>query len=135
MHPPRHARVLLASALALVATGACAQSLDAQLANAQAQGRTAALAAWATELQQAIRARWIRPDEKGLRYPCVLELELAPNGLIQNVSFPDACSDTGRLETSIQAAVLKAMPLPMPTDPSVFRRRLRLRFKPPEAAP
>jgi colicin import membrane protein len=42
------------------------------------------------------------------------------------------CNGDDSVRASIEAAVLKASPLPEPPDPALFERNLRLEFKPDE---
>ena len=54
-----------------------------------------------------------------------------PGGEVVGVRVGE-CNGDDSVKASIEAAVLKASPLPEPPDPSLFERNLRLEFKPDE---
>jgi colicin import membrane protein len=54
-----------------------------------------------------------------------------PGGEVVGVRVGE-CNGDESVRASIEAAVLKASPLPEPPDPSLFERNLRLEFKPDE---
>lgn len=86
---------------------------------------------YAAALQEAIRGKWTRPDSIPSGAPCRLVIRQLPGGEVVDaqVSSPCAYDEQGR--RSIEAAVLKAQPLPYAGFESVFNRTLILNFKAP----
>lgn len=90
---------------------------------------TGLAAAYAAALQAAIVDKWTRPDTVPLGTQCRLNIRQLPGGrvLSAEVSSPCAYDEQGR--RSIEAAVLKAQPLPYAGFESVFQRTLILNFR------
>jgi colicin import membrane protein len=84
---------------------------------------------YAAALQEAIRAKWTRPDSVAGGALCVLEIRQLPGGEVVDVQVASPCSYDEQGRRSIEAAVLKAQPLPYAGFESVFSRTLRLRFR------
>lgn len=80
---------------------------------------------------QAISQEWIIPNDIDPNSTCVLLVELAPDGVVLNVTISQA-SGNPLLDRSAKTAVLKASPLPTPKDGALFEnfRNLRLIVKP-----
>lgn len=113
-------------------SGSAAQ--EAARADAAAGGGGAddgLLGRYAAALQEAIRAKWVRPDDVPSGSVCRLVIRQLPGGEVMEaqVVAPCAYDEAGR--RSIEAAVLKAQPLPYAGFEKVFRRELTLNFKAP----
>lgn len=85
-------------------------------------------ARYAAALQEAILAKWTRPETVPIGARCRLLIHQLPGGQVMSaeVSSPCAYDEQGR--RSIEAAVLKAQPLPYAGFESVFQRNLTLNF-------
>lgn len=85
-------------------------------------------ARYAAALTEAIRAKWTRPETVPLGARCTLVIRQLPGGEVVSaeVSTPCAYDEQGR--RSIEAAVLKAQPLPHAGFEKVFARTLTLNF-------
>ncbi|BDU15607.1 cell envelope integrity protein TolA [Lysobacter auxotrophicus] len=85
-------------------------------------------ARYAAALQEAILAKWTRPETVPVGARCTLQIRQLPGGQVMSaeVSSPCAYDEQGR--RSIEAAVLKAQPLPYAGFESVFSRNLTLNF-------
>jgi len=85
-------------------------------------------ARYAAALQEAILAKWTRPETVPVGARCTLLIRQLPGGQVMSaeVSSPCAYDEQGR--RSIEAAVLKAQPLPYAGFESVFSRNLTLNF-------
>lgn len=85
-------------------------------------------ARYAAALQEAILAKWTRPETIPVGARCTLLIRQLPGGQVMSaeVSSPCAYDEQGR--RSIEAAVLKAQPLPYAGFESVFARNLTLNF-------
>lgn len=94
------------------------------------RGTDQALAArYATALQAAILRNWIRPESVQPGQRCRLTIRQIPGGEVVDVKVDGSCpyDDLGR--RSVEAAVLKASPLPYAGFEEVFERQVNLNFE------
>lgn len=84
---------------------------------------------WAQALNEHIRQRWLRPPSlpSGLR--CKVRIEILPNGEVVSVKIVQS-SGNPAFDTSVENAVYKSSPLPLPVDPKAFVRVLEPTFTP-----
>ncbi|TZF90004.1 TonB C-terminal domain-containing protein, partial [Cognatilysobacter lacus] len=113
-------------------TGSAAQ--EAANSDAAASGAGAdsgLLGRYAAALQEAIRDKWVRPDNIPAGAVCKLVIRQLPGGEVidAQVSSPCVYDEAGR--RSIEAAVLKAQPLPYAGFEKVFKREITLNFRAP----
>lgn len=87
-------------------------------------------ARYAAALSEAIRRNWTRPENVPLGQRCRMTIRQLPGGEVVNVQVSPSCpyDDLGR--RSVEAAVLKAQPLPYAGFEEVFNRTLILNFDP-----
>lgn len=80
---------------------------------------------------QAISEHWVVPLQANKRLYCELMIRLAPGGLVLDVQVTKTSGDPS-LDSSARAAVLKASPLPVPSNPDDFSafRQFVLKAKP-----
>ena len=83
---------------------------------------------YAKAIQQAILQRWTRPDSVAVGQRCVLDIRQLPGGMVVEASAAADCEYDAVGQRSIQAAVLKAQPLPYAGFEDVFQPRIRLKF-------
>lgn len=84
---------------------------------------------YAAALQEAIRAKWTRPDNIPAGGLCVLTIRQLPGGEVVDVQVQSPCVFDEQGRRSVEAAVLKAQPLPYAGFEPVFARNLTLRFR------
>jgi colicin import membrane protein len=111
------------------------QALQQQLAAEQA-GREAArvqgvVAEYIGYIQERIERSWLRPPGSAAGLSCVVQVSLIPGGEVARVQIVRSSGDPV-FDRSVETAVYKASPLPLPPDASLFKnfRDLRLIFKP-----
>lgn len=93
-------------------------------------GVDAGLAArYASALQAAILAKWIRPDSVPADAICRLTIRQLPGGEVMSVEVSSPCAYDELGRASIEKAVLKAQPLPYAGFEPVFQRTLILNFR------
>lgn len=82
----------------------------------------------------AISRQWILPDNTQSNLSSEFRIRLAPDGSVVEVSLTRGSGDNV-LDRSAQAAIYKASPLPVPTDPTAFNsfRDIRLTVRPENA--
>jgi len=72
---------------------------------------------------------WNRPPSARPGIECALTITQAPGGVVLTVNI-GACNGDAVMRQSIENAVLRASPLPLPPDPRAFERVVILQFKP-----
>lgn len=82
-------------------------------------------------IEQRIVRNWNRPPSARPGLECRVSVSQTPGGTVLSVQI-DQCNGDEAVRQSIQAAVMKASPLPPPPDPRLFERNLVLVFKPEE---
>ena len=114
-------RSVLAVSLCLVVGMATAQERASE-------SKDPHLREYAQAVQQAIQAKWVRPDSVAEGQRCVLDLRQIPGGEIISVIATSDCEYDAAGKRSIETAALKAQPLPYEGYEDVFHRSLRLVF-------
>ena len=103
---------------------------DADAGAAGNNGVDAGLQArYAAALQAAIVAKWTRPDSIPLGGLCRLIIRQLTGGEVVDVQVSSPCAYDEQGRRSIEAAVLKAQPLPYQGFEAVFNRTLTLNFR------
>jgi len=80
-------------------------------------------------IQQKITRNFIRPASAPEQLECIVNLRQLPNGEVVDVSI-GSCNGDDAVRRSVEAAVLKASPLPLPANQNIFQRNLQIIFKP-----
>lgn len=80
---------------------------------------------------QSISEHWIIPTQANKKLSCALMIRVAPGGMVLDVQVTKTSGDPS-LDSSARAAVMKASPLPVPSDPGAFEafRQFELKVKP-----
>ena len=86
-------------------------------------------ARYAAALQEAILSKWTRPETVPLGARCTLVIKQLPGGEVMSAEVSSPCAYDEMGKRSIEAAVLKAQPLPYAGFEPVFARTLRLNFE------
>jgi colicin import membrane protein len=124
----RLAALAAARARAEAEARAQARALAAAAARrAAARGRV--LNAWVAAIRRRVENAWIRPSHSHRSLRCTVYVTLAPGGAVLSAHLGSCNGDPAERE-SILAAVYRASPLPMPSDPADFVSHLRFLFEP-----
>lgn len=103
--------------------------LQAQLATEQQQARAqSALSQYIPYIQDKVNRNWIRPPGSPEGLVCVVKVRLIPGGEVVGASVIQSSGDPV-FDRSVESAVLKASPLPLPTDPELFNHFREINFK------
>lgn len=86
-------------------------------------------ARWVFALRQAIARNFIPPASSPIGLECVVDVRQLAGGTVADVRI-GRCNGDEAVRRAIEAAVFKASPLPLPEDPRIFERDLRITFKP-----
>lgn len=86
-------------------------------------------AKYAAAIQAAVSNQWIRPDNVPLGQPCRVVIRQLPGGEVIEAKVDASCpyDEVGR--RSVEAAVLRAQPLPYQGYERVFSRTLNFTFR------
>jgi colicin import membrane protein len=83
-------------------------------------------------IEQHIVRNWNRPPSARPGLECHVRVSQTPTGTVLSVQIESQCNGDAAVKQSIEAAVMRASPLPPPPDPRLFERNLVLVFKPEE---
>ena len=86
-------------------------------------------ARYAAALQEAILRNWTRPDTVPLGQRCRITIRQLPGGEVIDAEVAPSCPYDELGRRSVEAAVLKAQPLPYAGFEAVFSRTLNLNFQ------
>ncbi len=86
-------------------------------------------AKYASAIQQAVLSQWVRPDSIPRGQRCSLTIRQLPGGEVMSVEFASGCPYDEAGKRSVEAAVLRAQPLPYRGFESVFQPSLNFNFE------
>lgn len=102
---------------------------DAQATAGSSGTDDSLLARYQEALRAAITAKWTRPETVPLGAMCRLQIRQIPGGRVLEAQVIEPCAYDEQGRRSIEAAVLKAQPLPYAGFEPVFARNLILNFR------
>jgi colicin import membrane protein len=88
--------------------------------------------AYVLALQNAVERNWIRPETVPPGTPCDIRVVQIPGGDVISAEVVRPCGFDAIGQRSLEAAVLRAEPLPFAGFESVFRRELLFTFRAPQ---
>lgn len=103
------------------------QQLAAEEELMRARG-SSAMSQYAALIKQHVERRWIRPPSVRPDLECEVRVTQAPGGAVLSAQVT-RCNGDSAVRQSIETAVMRASPLPQPSDPRLFERTLLLVFK------
>lgn len=80
-------------------------------------------------LNQRVERNWTKPPSARAGLTCQVRVTQGPGGTVLSVQI-GTCNGDDAVKQSIEAAVYRASPLPMPPDMRLFDRNLTFNFKP-----
>jgi colicin import membrane protein len=81
------------------------------------------------QIQQHISRNWLQPAQMSADWQCEVKVQQNAMGDILSVQMVN-CSGSEAFRGSVEQAVIKSSPLPVPREPDVFDKTLRFIFKP-----
>ena len=102
--------------------------LEADSQQVEAMAATAE-AAYMFAIRQRVMNRWVRPPTATVGVECIAHITQVPGGEVISVRI-GRCNGDATVRQSIENAIHRASPLPVPEDPSVFSREITLEFRP-----
>ena len=113
------------------------QSREAELRRAleaEEQGNVARNSAeamrWHAQITAKIQRAWIKPPSARAGISCIVSVTQVPGGEVTAVRVNSCSIDDAALRDSVEAAVIRASPLPTPPAGVPFERNLELTFAP-----
>ena len=111
-----------------------AREAELQRQLAEEEGRTQAvnsglLNQYVAMIEQHVVRQWNRPATARSGLECEVRVAQTPTGTVLSAQVTQ-CNGDAAVKQSIEAAVLRASPLPLPPDPRLFERNLVFIFKP-----
>jgi len=92
-----------------------------------------ALSQYAALIQQRVVRSWNKPASAKQGIQCEVKVTQAQGGTVLSVQvLADKCNGDAAVRQSIEAAVYRSSPLPMPSDSRLFQRVIIFQFKPDE---
>jgi colicin import membrane protein len=88
-----------------------------------------AMVSWVGQIANRIQRAWLKPPSARPGIECVVHVTQVPGGVVTSAKVGE-CNGDAAVRESIEAAVMRASPLPPPPDPALFERDLDIRFKP-----
>ena len=98
--------------------------MQAQLAEEQAQH---ALSQYIPHIQAKIQRNWLRPPGSSAGLSCLILVKLIPGGEVVDARVMRSSGDP-LFDRSVETAVLKASPLPLPQDTALFKHFREIQF-------
>ena len=99
---------------------------EEQLIAARTSGE---LAEYIALIKQRVERNWVKPSGSASAIECEVYVSQIPGGEVVGVKT-GRCNADAAVVRSVEAAVYKSSPLPMPSNPTLFERNLRFMFKP-----
>jgi colicin import membrane protein len=87
------------------------------------------MAQYVGQIANRIERSWNRPPRATSGIECVITVTQTPGGTVTAAKV-GRCNGDEAVRQSIEAAVYKASPLPLPPDPALFERELVITFRP-----
>ncbi|MBI3188964.1 MAG: cell envelope integrity protein TolA [Gammaproteobacteria bacterium] len=81
------------------------------------------------QIEQHISRRWIQPAQMSSGWQCEVKVQQNAMGDILSVQMVN-CNGSEAFRSSVEQAVNKSSPLPVPRDPDVFDKTIRFTFNP-----
>jgi colicin import membrane protein len=111
------------------------EMLEEQRREEEARVQAARAARLQTQLQQyimqidrAVENNWLRPATTSEEQSCEVIVTQTMSGDVIDVQL-QSCSSDKAFQRSVERAVRKASPLPLPPDPELFDRKIQFTFK------
>ena len=102
--------------------------MQAQLAEEAAQARAeSALSQYIPYIQDKIQRNWLRPAGSPAGLSCLILVKLIPGGEVVDAKVVRSSGDP-LFDRSVETAVLKASPLPLPQDTAMFKHFREIQF-------
>lgn len=135
---PTLAKITLDASLADLSIPALADSDEAHTApgDADSAAQTVLLGRYVGQIDARIERAWRRPRTPlhDGDFSCRVKITQSATGAVQEIAL-ERCNGDSRWQLSLVQAIQLASPLPVPPDPKVFTRVLRMSFRAQQYSP
>ena len=104
------------------------EQIRAARAEVQREILASELRLWVLTMQKKVQANWERPPLEQGASNCAASLQLLPSGDVASVTFDTPCT-TESIQHSIESAILKSSPLPLPSSSDIFTPKIVMTFR------
>jgi colicin import membrane protein len=101
---------------------------EARVQAARAARLQTQLQQYMMQIDQAVENNWLRPATSSEEQSCEVIVTQTMSGDVIDVQL-QSCSSDKAFQRSVERAVRKASPLPLPPDPELFDRKIQFTFK------
>ena len=101
---------------------------EARVQAARAARLQTQLQQYMMQIDQAVENNWLRPATSSEEQSCEVIVTQTMSGDVIDVQL-QSCSSDNAFQRSVERAVRKASPLPLPPDPELFDRKIQFTFK------
>ncbi len=102
-------------------------ALQRQLVEEERRRADAIVSQYVEIIKQKVMRNWLRPSDSRSGLSCEVRVRLIPGGEVVEVQIVRSSGDSA-FDASVEKAVLKSSPLPLPEDPALFERFRELKF-------
>lgn len=99
-----------------------------RLATQRRSAMQSMVAEYVQYIKEKVQRSWIRPPGSGSELSCTVEVRLIPSGEVIDARIVRS-SGNPALDRSVETAVFKASPLPVPPDPEVMEQFRTIKFE------
>ena len=103
------------------------QALQTQLDAEQEARAQGVVAEYVGYIKEKVERNWLRPPGSPQGLSCVVQVRLIPGGDVADVRIVQSSGDPV-FDRSVETAVFKAAPLPLPPDAALFNRFRQINF-------
>jgi len=101
---------------------------EARVQAARAARLQTQLQQYIMQIDQAVENNWLRPATSSEEQSCEVIVTQTMSGDVIDVQL-QSCTSDNAFQRSVERAVRKASPLPLPPDPELFDRKIQFTFK------
>jgi len=83
---------------------------------------------YSSALYRRVYGEWVKPFHAKTGWNCSLEIHQDRNGRVKNIKEINCNPNNRDLKNSVQKAVMRASPLPLPKDPRLFDKTVIFKF-------
>ena len=81
------------------------------------------------QIKDKIERNWLRPPGTAAELKCIVRVSQIPGGEVVQAEIMESSGNIA-FDRSVEEAVLRSSPLPVPKDPSLFDRHIVITFEP-----
>lgn len=108
------------------------QAEEQAIEGARSKENQRLMASYQSALRSAVERLWLKPPGGQAGMTCTVRVTQNPSGNVLNVNVVNCNTPDENFRRSVESAVYRASPLPLPQDMSLFQREIEFIFSPKE---